>query len=222
MSSSLLTSAESDMPPSPPCYRLVGRVRQKLLDEVALLTARLFGVPIALVAWAPDATNWLGEGLGFPRRGPQRSPPDLLCAAIRSDNYTPAQDLEEHLGRLLTPATNRLIPPFSAAQSLSDGQGGTLGALCLFDEVPRTLTALEQTLFGQLAHLVALLLALRATAEAEMEQFFWTLVEDSLGPSLRQMRIVINQIRRAESLEVREKLWRTVLVLTMNTNMKLS
>jgi hypothetical protein len=111
---------------------------------------------------------------------------------------------------------------FAAARNVANGPDEPVGALFLFDEEPRTLSATEQAVFGQLAHLVALLLELRTAAVLDMDSTFWGQVEEALGPPLRRLRIMTNQLRRAESEEARERGWQAVLELTLETTQRLS
>lgn len=210
--------------PAPQGYRLTGTVRERLLDDVALVTARLFAVPIAVVALAPEAAGWLSPSATEARQDEDARPPGLRCAAaIRNDYCARDSSLEADPGQLLSGGgLAHWHLRFAAAQNVASGPDEPVGALFLFDEVPRTLSATEQAVFGQLAQLVALLLELRTAAVLDMDSTFWGQVEEALGPPLRQLRLVTNQLRRADSEEARERGWQAVLDLTVETIQRLS
>ncbi|HEX8506405.1 MAG TPA: hypothetical protein VF630_13635 [Hymenobacter sp.] len=210
--------------PMPQGYRLTGTVREKLLDDVALVTARLFAVPIAVVALAPEAAGWLSPGVAEARRDGAARPPGLRCAAaIRYDYCARDPGLEADPGQLLSGGgAAHWQLRFAAARNVASGPDEPVGALFLFDEEPRTLSVTEQAVFGQLAHLVALLLELRTAAVLDMDPTFWGQVEEALGPPLRRLRLMTNKLRRADSEEARERGWQAVLDLTVETIQRLS
>ncbi|GAA4381262.1 GAF domain-containing protein [Hymenobacter koreensis] len=205
-------------------YRIVGTAREKLFDQVALITARLFQTPLALVSLVEEKEVWFkaAQGLTDVDRLPRQN--SLCSAAILNDHLTIFEDLQRHPCELVnSEVAEQLNLRFYAAQSLTTSDGHNIGALCIIDHTPRTLPAPERAVLAQLAQLVTLLIELRASAiEAGMAPAYWRTVEQVTTQPLRQLLIVTNRLRRTESRIAREQLWQTVLGIIAETSQKLS
>ncbi|GAB2962764.1 hypothetical protein GCM10027048_34300 [Hymenobacter coalescens] len=179
-------------------YHLVGSLRDKMLDEVALITARLFGVPVALV-WLVTA----GEAHFQPGAGPAgcaRLPrTDHLCsAAVLHDHLAIFENGARHPCELASqPVADQFQLGFYASQPLVTSAGHAIGALCILDHEPRELGATPQAVLANLAQVVMVCIGLRASAaEAALVQPFWEQLEEVMRKPLRQLLIAANQLRR--------------------------
>lgn len=148
-------------PPAQPPYQLPATMQDEAFTELMRLTAKLFKVPVAVIALPEDDTVRMGctYGLGPPHTGPREvlGPLALLqaeCCAFENLHAAPCE--------LLNPAlAHQLHLGFYASHTLRTTEGQLLGALCILGYQPRAFCPPEARVLAQLAALVLSLLDLR-------------------------------------------------------------
>ncbi|MCC3159742.1 hypothetical protein LJ737_21045 [Hymenobacter sp. 15J16-1T3B] len=203
-------------------YCVVHAVGKKLLDELALITARLFDVPICLVL-LDAAYDWqdavsAAEPAYLPR------PASLCAAAIAQRELIRLEAAHRHPSALIDAGVaEQLGLQRHVVQPLVTRLHITIGALCLAAATPRPPEAAQLLVLRQLAAAAALLIDLRASAaEGQELSVFWQQVAQELTPVLRQLLIAANQLRAAATATEHAAAWRAVLQLLEAFQQRLS
>lgn len=161
-------------------YRILDTNPEQAFDDLTLLASQICGTPIALISLVDEDRQWFKSRVGLEVRETARSVsfcahaiqqpglfivPDALNDARFSDNALVRQD--PHIR-------------FYAGAPLVTRDGHALGALCVIDRLPRTLTDDQQ----------AALQALRRQAEAQLD----------LRRNLDELRLALEGIDRLGAL----------------------
>ncbi len=121
-------------------YNILDTPAEPVFDEIAALAARLLGTPMALVTLVDEDRQWFKANLGL--TGSQCARDDSFCAhALGKPDLMviPDATLDERFRDNPFVIGDPNIRFYAGAPLVtSDGQG--LGALCVLDKVPRTLT----------------------------------------------------------------------------------
>ena len=149
--------------PSGPPQQLVETTRDETFAELLRLTAKLFAVPIALIAVLKADSVQVGNAYGLDVAPDPPKPGDLLGSlALLPQQGCVWENLHAAPCELLNPDfVHQLRLGFYASATLRTREGQLLGALCLLDYQPRSFHALEAVVLAQLATLVLSLLDLR-------------------------------------------------------------
>ena len=143
-------------------YLVLGTAPDAVFDEVVRLTAKLFQAPIALVSLVEEGNVWFKANFGL--AGAERVARDesICSVAILQDEATVYGDLLLEPCHLTKPdVAEALQLRFYAGHPLHTPEGHAIGALCVMDHQPRTLTYPELTRLQDLAAVVMKLLQLR-------------------------------------------------------------
>jgi GAF domain-containing protein len=175
---SLIPSNDEDRLLALSRYQVVGTAPESLFDEVAALTAKLFGAPIALVSLVEEDSVWFKANFGLPDADRVRRSESLCSVAILQDEATVFENLSHQPCTLIEPELMRQLQiEFYASQPLQTTDGFNIGALCVIDHTARTFSPHEEQLLKLLATTVILLLELRRVGRmllASNEQYYLT------------------------------------------------
>ena len=141
-----------------------------VLDRLARLTARLLGVPVALVSLVDDRgqhfpgmaglTGWAGEGRGTPLS-------HSFCQhVVATDRMLLVENAAEHPLVMENLAFKELGVIAYAGVPLRTAEGETLGALCAIDVAPARWTPEQVATLEDLATAAMAEIELRATTQA--------------------------------------------------------
>jgi PAS domain S-box-containing protein len=154
------------------------------LERVAGLAARLLATPASQLSLLTDVQT-VAAGVGLPAGAVGADSPlaDSLCTVTATSGsplvITDATGDERVAG--LTPVTSGAVGSYLGVP-LVDDDGRTVGALCVFDPVPRQWSPSDVTLLEQLAASAVAELELSAlTAEHETGRLLWELAIDAAG-----------------------------------------
>lgn len=130
-------------------------------DDLTLLAAKICGVPISLISLIDEDRQWFKSHRGLEVRQTPRE--HAFCAhAILGESVFVVEDAHQdqrfHDNPLVTGPPN---VRFYAGFPLNDGQGHTLGTLCIIDHQPRQATADQLETLAALGRQVVTLLQLR-------------------------------------------------------------
>ncbi len=144
-------------------YGILDTGQEQDYDDLAALAAAICGVPLALITFVEEKTQWLKAGVGMPCLRTDRSAsfcthairqpalmvvPDTLCDARFADN--PFVTGEPHVR-------------FYAGMPLITPSGHALGTICVLDTQPRCLSTVQQNALKVLSRQTMNLLELRRT-----------------------------------------------------------
>lgn len=203
-------------------YRVVHAVGKKLLDELALIGARLFDVPVCLVLLDTEY-NWLQAAT---EDGPARLPRhgSLCAAAIAQREVLRLQAAELHPSALISASVARqlhLARPL--VHPLLTRRHHVIGSLCLVAAGPQPPEVVPQQVLAQVAAVASLLIELRASAaEAQAVASFWQQAAQELTTGLRHLLITANQLRQASSAADRARAWAHVQQQLASVRQRLS
>ncbi|OUJ67413.1 GAF domain-containing protein [Hymenobacter crusticola] len=171
-------------------YLLLGNAPDAVFDEVVRLTAKLFGVPIALVSLVEEGSVWFKANFGLV--GAERVARDesMCSVAILQAKTTVYEDLLREPCQLTEPGIVAALQlRFYAGHPLRTATGEAIGSLCLIDRHPRTLSPEEQARLQRLAAVVMKLLDLRLLLHQETtpSSGIWMQVYHHLDQSLTRL-----------------------------------
>ena len=144
-------------------YKLLDARREKILDDVVAITARLFRVSNAMLSIVEESQVLIKAPYNLPvdiERIPREQ--SLCSATILQSETAVFEDLTQNSA----PGVDislilQMGLRFYAGHNLRTPDGHNIGTLCLFDGTPRPFPAAERQLLGQLAGLVMHMLELR-------------------------------------------------------------
>lgn len=190
LSSSLIPTNEPERLLALAPYLVLGSAPDALFDEVVRLTAKLFGVPIALVSLVEEGSVWFKANFGLAGAGRVARNESICSVAILQERTTVYENLVAEPCQLTDASmAHALNMQFYAGHPLRNAEGHNLGALCLIDHQPRKLTALEQQRLQELAAIVMQLLELRLALQQRPELMLpvWTQLYDHLDASFSRL-----------------------------------
>ncbi|GAA4384523.1 GAF domain-containing protein [Hymenobacter koreensis] len=143
-------------------YRIAGSAPEKLFDDLAQLTAKLFGAPMAFVSLVTEDTVWFKASYGA--AGAEQVPRENSMCSVVVLRTAPvvAEDVVQNPSPLVNPdVATDLNMQFYAGVPLKDAGGQVLGSLCIVDQRPRTFSEQELLLLSRLAEVVMRAIELR-------------------------------------------------------------
>ncbi|MDG4664727.1 diguanylate cyclase [Mycobacterium sp. 236(2023)] len=145
-------------------YEILDTAPEVMFDRVAALAAHVCGVPMALVGFVDAERQWIKSGHGV---NIGETPRELsFCAQIMSGAETveiPDTHRDSRFAHHPMVVGDPFVRFYSGVPLLTDG-GHALGALCVLDREPRTLSAEQRTHLEALADQILSLLTLRRRA----------------------------------------------------------
>jgi len=172
-------------------YQLVTAIPDPLFDELIRLTARLFSVPIAIIALVEATTVQFRLNVGLPP-GLQHVPraQSLCSVALLREETTVYENLPQNPCALAEPGlVEQLNLQFYAGQPLRTPAGEAIGVLCVLAHQPRSFADADRALLVRLATLTMEVLALRlhATYEPGLSDTLWNRLYDQVAESVNRL-----------------------------------
>lgn len=175
--------------------QLPPQVLQATQDEtftaLLRLTAKLFQVPVALLAFVEEGALRVGCAYGLDAAPNQPTPPATLgsLALLRAEWHV-VENLHAAPYELLSPCFCAQQLGFYASHRLCTREGQVLGLLCLVDYQPRAFHSLEVGVLAQLATLVLSLLDLRLLLLQQLtwNQQLWQGISDRIRSSTSRLK----------------------------------
>lgn len=140
-------------------YDILHSLHEPVFDEFVALAARIFSLPISLIALVAEEQVHYKANYGMPGNDMQHREEALCATAILQENAVVYRDLAVETNPIITARaaeaarTNQLR--FYAAAPLCMPDDSIIGSLCIIDRTPRSFSADEQQVLEQLAHLVS-------------------------------------------------------------------
>ncbi|MCB2409578.1 GAF domain-containing protein [Hymenobacter lucidus] len=183
-------------------YLTLGSEPDAVFDDIVRLTAKLFQVPIALVSLVEEGSVWFKANYGLPGAVRVNREQSICSVAVLHEDTTIYEDLRRKPCHLTDPKVAEALElRFYAGHPLRTAEGLQIGALCVIDRQPRTLSAVEQGRLRALAGLVMKMLDLRQLLHQhpEQAQAVWTLLYSELDDLLTRIGTLTQLARWEES-----------------------
>jgi GAF domain-containing protein len=144
-------------------YQLFNTMQDDTFTELVRLAAKLFNVPIGIVAFVEQEEVRFGLNYGLDPSMDRVNRWETLCSvAMLHEETSVFNNLHEQPCDLINPAlVQELKLGFYAGSALRTKDGYSIGVLCVIDHKPRTFSPAEADLLEQLAAVVMSLLDLR-------------------------------------------------------------
>ena len=161
-------------------YRILDTDPEQAFDDLALLASQICGTPIALISLVDEERQWFKARVGMSVRETARNVSFCSRAIEQEGLFIVPDALRDARFRENALVTGDPHIRFYAGAPLITRDGDALGALCVIDRRPRTLTDDQ----------LAALRTLRRQVEAQLE----------LRRNLAELRLAIEGIERLGSL----------------------
>lgn len=136
-------------------YEILDTPADGSFDDITLVAARLFNVPVAIVSLVDTDRVWFKSHYGLEGVTQIARGPGLCASAIMQDRAYVANDLKRDPASLANPIVAMENGfRFYAAQPLKSRNGFNLGTICILDRAPRAFSSEEEDLLGRLARMV--------------------------------------------------------------------
>ncbi|MGI4862636.1 MAG: GAF domain-containing protein [Janthinobacterium lividum] len=144
-------------------YQLFNSMQDETFAELVRLAAKLFNVPIGIIAFVEEEEVRFGLNYGLDPDMDRVNRWETLCSvAMLHDETSVFEDLHEQPCDLINPVlVQRLNLGFYAGSALRTKEGHSLGVLCVIDQKRRSFSPDEAHLLERLAAVVMSLLDLR-------------------------------------------------------------
>ncbi|MVN74970.1 GAF domain-containing protein [Hymenobacter sp. HMF4947] len=146
-------------------YDILHSLNEAVFDEFVALAARIFSLPISLIALVDEVEVVYKANYGMPDNEAQPREEALCSTAILHNKAVVYQDLsleqDPHITAQAAQAARINHIRFYAAAPLRMPDHRNIGSLCIIDRQPRTFSPDEQRILEQLAALVSQTVAVR-------------------------------------------------------------
>jgi signal transduction histidine kinase len=176
-------------------YHVLGQMPPRDLQAIVDLAAQVVGVPSAAINLITRTRQHQVAAAGFEPSVCARE--DSMCAAVLEEPPVAVADASQDERFANNPFVTGEIGDvrFYASSPLVTPDGVTIGRLCVFDDVPRTISRQEQEAIGVLAQHVTDLLELRLrTSQLESSLVELTRTRDELRRSNQTLAAFAGQV----------------------------
>jgi GAF domain-containing protein len=158
-------------------YDILHSLHEPVFDEFVTLAARIFSLPISLIALVDEEAVHYKANFGMPGNDRQHREEALCATAILQKKAVVYSDLDTETNPVITiraaqaARTNQLR--FYAAAPLCMPNESIIGSLCIIDHTPRNFTPDEQRVLEQLGELVSQTIVARHTCLSQYGSGEW-------------------------------------------------
>lgn len=172
-------------------YQLYNTMKDETFAELVRLAAKLFNVPIGIIAFVEEEEVRFGLNYGLAPEMDRVNRWDTLCSvAMLQEEISVFEDLKAQPCDLINPTlVQRLNLGFYAGCALRTSEGYSLGVLCVIDHKPRKFSPAESALLQRLAAVVMSLLDLRLhlLVQPTWNQQLWASVYARIDTSITRL-----------------------------------
>jgi hypothetical protein len=181
-------------------YDVAHSLQEPIFSEFVSLTARIFSLPISLIALVEEEQVRYMANFGLPSVKLQPRVEALCSTAILNDKAVVYSDLASEVSPLITPeaahaAQNKGIR-FYAAAPLCMPNERRIGSLCIIDRQPRSFSPDEQALLERIATLVSQMVTVRycclATPSLGLAQ--WQLMREQIQEEIQGLAALVRYL----------------------------
>jgi len=172
-------------------YQLFNTMQDETFAELVRLAAKLFNVPIGIIAFVEEEEVRFGLNYGLDPELDRVNRWETLCSvAMLHEEISVFEDLAAQPCDLINPAlVHRLNLGFYAGSALRTPEGYSIGVLCVIDHKPRTFSPAEANLLQRLGNVVMSLLNLRLhlLQQPTWNQRLWASVYARIDTSITRL-----------------------------------
>jgi hypothetical protein len=172
-------------------YQLFNTMQDETFAELVRLAAKLFNVPIGIIAFVEEEEVRFGLNYGLDPEMDRVNRWETLCSvAMLHEEISIFEDLGTEPCDLINPVlVNRLNLGFYAGSALRTPEGYPIGVLCVIDHKPRKFSPAEADLLQRLAAVVMSLLNLRLhlLQQPTWNQELWASVYARIDTSITRL-----------------------------------
>lgn len=172
-------------------YQIYNTMQDETFTELVRLTAKLFEVPIAIIAFVEEEEVRFGLNHGLDPTMDRVNRWETLCSvALLHESVSVFEDLKSNPCDLINNAlVHRLDLGFYAGCTLRTPTGYPIGVLCVIDHQARSFNALQSDLLERLAAVVMRLLDLRLhlLQQPTWNQLLWTAIYARIESSVTRL-----------------------------------
>lgn len=176
-------------------YQVYNTMQDETFVELVRLAAKLFNVPIGIIAFVEAEEVRFGLNYGLAPDVDRVNRWETLCSvAMLHEEISVFEDLRDYPCDLINPMlVQRLNLRFYAGSALRTAEGHSIGVLCVIDHKPRRFSPAEADLLQRLAGAVMSLLDLRLhlLQQPTWNQRLWAGVYASIGTSITRLETLV-------------------------------
>lgn len=169
-------------------YQLFNTMQDETFTELVRLAARLFNVPIAIIAFVEEEEVRFGLNHGLDPDMDRVNRWETLCSvALLHESVSVFEDLKTNPCELINSSlVQRLNLGFYAGSTLRTPAGYPIGVLCVIDHQPRSFSEAKAELLEHLAAVVMRLLDLRLhlLQQPTWNQRLWSAIYQRIESSI--------------------------------------
>ena len=172
-------------------YDVTHSLQEPIFNEFVSLTARIFSLPISLIALVEEGQVRYTANFGLPNVKLQPREEALCATAILHNKAVVYADLATETSPLITrdaaDAANDKGLRFYAAAPLLTPDERRIGSLCVIDRQPRSFSANEQRMLERVAQLVSQMVTVRycCLATPSLGLAHWNLVREQIQEEIQ-------------------------------------
>lgn len=189
-------------------YDILHTLHESVFDEFVALTARIFSLPISLIALVDEDEVYYHANYGVPGLTQQPRVEALCSMVVRDNKAVVLTDLAHNEALDLTAAADAAIRAkglrFYAGAPLRMPDQRSIGTLCVVDRAPRAFSADEQQVLGQLAQLVGQTIAVRhyCLTSAGLGEPRWLAVRNQVVEELAALGALVRYLITRYSAQI--------------------
>jgi GAF domain-containing protein len=172
-------------------YQLFNTMQDETFAELVRLTAKLFNVPVGIIAFVEADEVRFGLNHGLEPTLDRVNRWETLCSvAMLNQEISVFENLHEQPCDLINPTlVQQLHLGFYAGSALRTKEGYSIGVLCVIDHKPRKFSSDEAVLLEKLAGVVMRLLDLRLhlLQQPTWNQQLWADIYARIGTSVTRL-----------------------------------
>ncbi|QJX46195.1 GAF domain-containing protein [Hymenobacter taeanensis] len=172
-------------------YQLLNTMQDETFAELVRLTAKLFHVPICIIALVEEDVVRFGLNHGLPPAMDRVNRWETLCSvALLEEGTTVFKDLHTEPCALINLSlVKHLNLGFYAGHALRTPDGQPIGVLCVIDHQPREFSPRDLALLEPLAGVIMSLLNVRIalTQQPRWNQELWTEIYRRIETSVTRL-----------------------------------
>ena len=181
-------------------YDVAKSLQEAVFSEFVVLTARIFSLPISLIALVDETQVWYKANVGLPSVKSQPREEALCSTAILEDKVVVYADLATEQSPLITPeaasAAHNKELRFYAAAPICMPDKSRIGSLCVIDRQPRSFSPDEQSLLNQIASLVSHMVAVRHCflCTPGLGEYHWIALRQQIQEELQELAALVRYL----------------------------
>ena len=189
-------------------YDVLPTLQEPVFDELVALTARIFSLPISLIALVDAETVHYTSNQGMPGNVSQPREEALCSTAILHHKAVVYQDIAAETADIVVPPAAQAAEAnelrFYAAAALTTPDEHRVGSLCVIDHQPRTFSDHEKSVLEQLAVLASQTIAVRhgTLRKSKGSKQHWLAIHTQLQEEVQALTALVRYLFTRHGIQV--------------------